>query len=40
MDRMDMKVCKERNSRDEIARKEGWKGKSGNVRIILTSILR
>lgn len=30
MDRMDMKVCKAKNSRDEIAWKEGWKDKSEN----------
>lgn len=30
MDRMDMKVCKAKNSRDKIAWKEGWKDKSEN----------
>lgn len=38
MDRMDMKVCKARNSRDEIARKEGWKGKN-NTDINFTTLL-
>lgn len=39
MDRMDMKVCKARNSRDEIARKEEWKGKSDNTDINFTTLL-
>lgn len=39
MDRMDMKVCKARNSRDEIARKEGWKAKDDNTDINFTTLL-